>query len=397
MKSAPPRPPLDATLLWVTLGLMGLGLVMVYSASAVLANEVYRDHAFFFKRQSAWFIVGLAALWAGSRVRPEWLERVTVPLLMVTILALVAVWIPGLGRTAGGARRWMVVGGWVFQPGELARLAFVMYLAHRLHRAGLKMTDWSQGVMPVLTVAAVLMGLLILQPDFGTAAFLGIITLIMLYVGGARLSHVGALAGSGALLAILAVAQSGYRYRRWMAFLDPWGTEKTSGFQVVQSFLAFGSGGVFGTGLSESRQKFLYLPAPHTDFIFAIIGEELGWIGALAVLAAFAFMVWRGWMIARHALDARSQYLAFGLTLLMGIQVVMNMGVATGILPTKGTTLPLMSYGGSSLVAHCAVMGLLLGISRQVPSGVWRSARVSAPAWGGWGHVLRPSIARTVR
>ena len=252
-----------------------------------------------------------------------------------------------------------------FQPSELAKFIFVIYMSYYIAKKGERIRNFTNGIVPVYVSCGVFLVLAILQPDFGAAMTIAMVMFAMLFVGGANMVHLG-----GTVLAVLpvvyiAVAQSPYRLKRIFSFLDPWSDPQGAGHQIIQSFLAFGSGGIFGRGLGESRQKFMFLPERHSDFIYAVIGEELGLIGALIVLLLFIIILWRGVRIALSSSDQFSRMLALGITLLVCIQGVINMSVVTGLLPTKGIALPFVSYGGSSLVVTMAAMGILLNISKE--------------------------------
>jgi cell division protein FtsW len=281
------------------------------------------------------------------------------------VLILVLVVVPGIGVLRGGARRWLMFAGFTFQPAELAKLALVIYLAHSMAKKEDKIKTFAIGVLPHLMVTAVCLGLLLLEPDFGTALILAMLLYSMLFVGGVRVSH---LLATG-LLALPAFAYvmftAPYRVRRLVAFLDPWSDPQNAGFQVVQSLIAFGSGQFWGRGLGEGRQKLFYLPEAHTDFVFSVIGEEIGFLGALAVLGLFGVIVLRGLRLTGKIEEPFEKYLAFGLTILLGLQALIHMGVVMGMMPAKGLVLPFISYGGSALVINLTEAGILLGLSRR--------------------------------
>lgn len=361
------RAPYDKTLLFSVLALLVIGVVMVYSSSSVVALTTYDDPAYFMKRQVLWALAGLALMFAvlslDHRVLAD--QRVVLGLLAATILLLAATFVPGIGRTINGARRWIKLGGFTFQPAELAKFAVAVYVSYALAKKGERIREFSGGLLPPLVVTALVAGLTALQPDFGGAVTMGLVSLILLFCGGARLAHLGGIAAALLPAAAFAIARTPYRLRRITAFLDPWADPQGAGHQIIQSFLAFGSGGVFGRGLGEGRQKLLFLPERHSDFIYAVIGEELGLIGALAVLVLFVIILWRGVRTARLASEPASRFLALGITLMVCLQGLMNMAVVTGLMPTKGIALPLVSYGGSSLVVTLGAVGVLLNISRE--------------------------------
>ena len=355
----------DYWLFLAVVALLAIGVVMVYSASAIVAYEQYGDSAFFFKRQLIWTGLGLAALLILQRVHYERLRRLTPLLLIASVLALIVVLIPGIGRVAGGARRWIALGGpFAVQPVEAAKLALVLYLANFLTNRGAAVGELRGGLFPPLLIMGAMFALVVMQPELGSALLLGLVTVAMLFVGGARLIHLIGLALVSAPLLLVTILGEAYRRRRLLAFLDPWSDPRGVGFHIIQSLVALGSGGLFGVGLGQSRQKFFYLPERHTDFIFAILGEELGLIGALAVLALFGLITYRGWQITRAAPDRYSSLLACGITFMIIVQAIMNIGVTTGILPVTGVPLPLLSFGGSSLVFTMSGVGILLNISQ---------------------------------
>jgi cell division protein FtsW len=357
----------DWPLLALTAVLLGAGLIMVYSASTILAMRLYSDPGHFILRQLVWAAVGLAVMVALARLPPARLREAAVPLLFLGLGLLVAVLALSFGRAAGGARRWLMLGPLSFQPAELLKVVMVVYLADALTRKQAQITSFRQGVLPPLLISAVVGGLLLLQPDLGTAVILVLLTVGMLFLGGARWTQLAALALAAAPVLVLLVASAGYRRRRWAAFLDPWQDPLGKGFQMIQSFLALGSGGLWGKGLCESQQKLFYLPAPHTDFIFSILGEELGFAGTFALLIVFGLLLAKGFAIAKRSADPFGKLLAGGLTLLIGLQMAVNVGVATGLFPTKGATLPFISAGGSSLLCTLAAIGLLLSVARALP------------------------------
>ncbi len=358
--------PYDASLLAAVLGLLALGVVMVYSSSSVVALQSYGDAAYFAKRQVVWAALGLGAMTFAMRYDHERLgkKQVVWLLLIVTLLLLAAVLLPGIGRTVNGARRWIRLGFLSLQPAELMKFTLVIYLAAYISSKGERIRSFGSGLLPALLVCGLYLGLTVVQPDFGTVVAAGLVLAGMLFAGGAKIGHLALLAALAAPAAYLAVANSAYRLRRMLAFLDPWADPQGAGHQIVQSFLAFGSGGIFGRGLGEGRQKLLFLPERHSDFIYAVIGEELGILGALAVLLLFGLVLWRGMAIARNA-EGLGRMLALGFTLMITVQALINMAVVTGIVPTKGIALPLVSYGGSALVVTLASVGVLLNISKR--------------------------------
>ncbi len=356
----------DTLLLGAVLLLLAVGVVMVYSSSSAVALTTYHDGSYFMKRQLMWALIGLAVMLAAARIDHELLAKkgVVAGLLLLTLALLAATFVPGVGHAINGARRWIKLGGITFQPAELMKLMLVIYVCSYISGRGELLRDFKRGLLPVLLVTALYLAPALVQPDFGTVMTMAVVLFLLLFAGGARLLHLGGLLLAGLPLVYVAVVQKAYRLRRVLSFLNPWDDPRGAGHQIIQSFLAFGSGGIFGRGLGEGRQKLLFLPERHSDFIFAVIGEELGLIGAAAVLACFGVILWRGFHIAMEA-EGFSRMLALGITILVCVQALVNMAVVTGIMPTKGIALPLVSYGGSALVVTLAAVGVLLNISRE--------------------------------
>ena len=357
----------DQTILIVTLLLVAVGLGMIYSASGVMAHKRFGDASYFLKRQMLWLAVGLVCMLVVARLDLGTLRSLAVPVLFLGAVGLVLVLLPSVGLTVKGARRWLRVGMWTVQPSEVVKVGVLLYLAHYLAKKGDRITDFRRGFVPSLVVVGAVIGLIVIEPDMGTAAVIGLVTLGLLFVGGARLGHL-MLIGLAALPALyLLVMRVAYRRQRILSFLDPWSDPTGSGFQVIQSLLALGSGGVSGVGLGEGRQKLFYLPEPHTDFVLSALGEEAGFLGTVAVLLLLGWFVARGFGIALEADEPFARYLALGVSFLVGFHTLINVGVITGLLPTKGLTLPFVSYGGSSLVVNMIGTGLLIAVSRHRP------------------------------
>ncbi len=359
----------DGLLLGVTLLLAFMGLVMVFSASAVMAGNRFHDSLFFLKRQMAWLALGFLVLHIVSRLDYTVWRKLALPILAVTAVLLILVLIPSLGLMIKGARRWLPLGPISVQPAEIVKLATIFYLAAFLAKGQDRIREFTSGLIPPLIVVGLLGGLILLQPDLGTAALIGLVTFVLLFLGGARISHLAGLVLVMVPLAAALVLRSSYRRQRLMTFLDPWEDPSAAGFQVTQSFLAFGNGGLFGVGLGEGKQKLFFLPEAHTDFVLALVGEELGLVGTATLMALFGVLVFKGFQIAGRAREPFGRYLAMGITLLIAFQVLFNAGVATGLLPTKGLTLPFVSYGGSSVVMSLLGVGILLNISRDRQGG----------------------------
>ncbi len=373
-RAAKKRVPMDHTLLIVTMVLALVGLVMVFSASAVVAGNRFHDSGYFLKRQLAWLTFGFVLLHVASRVDYVWWKRLSVPLLGLMALLLVMVLIPSLGVAAKGARRWLRLGPISIQPAEMVKLVAVIYLAAYLTKKEDRITSFSSGLLPVLFVIGVLSGLVLLEPDLGTVVVIGLVTIGLLFLGGAQVKHLMGLGLCAVPVVLVLVLGSSYRRQRLLTFLAPWKDASNAGFQITQSFLAFGSGGPFGVGLGEGKQKLFFLPEAHTDFVLALVGEELGLVGTGAIILLFALFVVRGFQIAARARMPFGRYLGIGITLLIGGQALVNAAVATGMLPTKGLTLPFVSYGGASLVISLLAVGILLNISRDRQAGPQESA-----------------------
>jgi cell division protein FtsW len=357
----------DKTLLIAVLSLLIVSVVMVYSSSSVVALTTYDDPAFFMKRQVLWALVGLALMAVAMRTDHRVLEdqRIVIGLVAFSLILLAATLVPGIGKVINGSRRWLRIGMFSFQPSELAKFTMVVYMSYFIAKKGGRIRDFMNGLVPAYVVTGIFLTAAILQPDFGAAMTMAGVVSILLFIGGGNLIHLGGTALAAAPLVVFALTHSAYRARRIFAFLNPWADPQGAGHQIIQSFLAFGSGGVFGRGLGEGRQKLLFLPERHSDFIYAVIGEELGLIGALVVLALFFVILWRGTRIALACRDGFSRMLALGITILVCLQGLVNMAVVTGLLPTKGIALPLVSYGGSSLVITLGALGVLLNISKE--------------------------------
>lgn len=365
----------DPVLLAAVLGLVGFGLVMVYSASAITAQDKLGDGFFFLKRQAFAASLGLIGMAVAMKLGYRRMARLAYPMLVIAVLLLIAVLIPGIGTKVGGAKRWIRFPGVSIQPAEIAKVAWVVYLSYSLAKKREKVQHFSIGFLPHLGIAAVLVTLCMLEPDFGSSVALLFLMFVMLFAAGARLSW---LVGS-VLLAIpfawTAIATSEYRMKRITAFLDPWSNRQGSGYQVAESLMSIGSGGTTGLGLGDGRQKLFFLPEAHTDFIFSIIGEELGLFGVAALLSLYALIIWRGIRASLNATEPFGTYLGLGLTSLIGFQAVVNMSVAMGLVPTKGLTLPFISYGGSSLIVLMGAAGLLLSISGASQGGGQKRSR----------------------
>ena len=359
----------DRVLIIVVLLLVVFGIMMVFSASSIVAFSDKGDAYYFLKRQLLWALLGLGALAAMMRTDYRLLRTYVYPIFLVSLFLLVLVLIPGIGKEVNGARRWISFFGFRFQPGELIKLTLVIYLAYSLTKKYEKIKTFTVGFVPHIVLLSIVVALTMLEPDFGTSVTIGIIVIIMMFVAGTRFYYLAATAVAAVPLVYVSIMHSPYQLKRIMAFLNPWADPGNSGYQIIQSFLAFGSGGIMGTGLGEGTQKLFYLPFAYSDFIFAVIGEELGFLVSVVVILAYVLVCARGIKIARGAPDLFGTYLAVGITALITVEVILNVGVVTGLLPTKGMTLPFVSYGGSSLLTSMAAVGVLLNISSQGEDG----------------------------
>ena len=354
----------DPVLFLSVVCLVGFGIVMVASSSAVKSLETLGDQFYYLKRQTAWAVLGLIGAIVTSRLHYWKWRELARPLLLGTVLLLILVLIPGIGKSARETQRWLGFGSLAFQPSELTKLTMAIFAAYHLTRRPDIPRDFWRGLVPLLVWAGLVGILILLQPDLGTAVTVVGTVFLSLAAAGSRPSHLALLGVAAVPITYWAIFMEEYRRRRFLAFLDPWADPQGTGFHIIQALYALGSGRIFGVGLGQSRQKLWYLPEQHTDFIFAIIGEELGLVGALAVVALFFIFIWRGYRAAMHAPDAFSALLAAGLTGMIALQAVVNVGVVTAVLPITGIPLPFVSYGGSSLVFSLAAVGILLNVSR---------------------------------
>jgi cell division protein FtsW len=354
----------DFILMIVTLMLLAVGLTMVYSASAIWADYKFADSFFFAKRQMLFAGVGIIAMFFIMNV-DYWTWRTWAKvLIIICFVLLLLVLIPGVGNVRNGSRSWIGVGAFSIQPSEFMKLAMIVFMAKFLSEKQKLITSFRKGLLPSLGLVFLAFGLIMLQPDLGTGTVMVGTCVVMIFIAGARISHFAWFAVAGLAGFVALVLSAPYRIKRITSFLDPWEDPLGSGFQIIQSLYAIGPGGLFGLGLGQSRQKFFYLPEPQTDFIFAILAEELGFIGGSFVILLFALLLWRGIRIALGAPDLYGSFLAVGIIAMVAIQVMINIGVVTGLMPVTGITLPFLSYGGSSLTLMLMAIGVLLNISR---------------------------------
>jgi len=377
-----PSGPVDSVLAALVIALIGFGVVMVYSASAIEATVRHHDAQFFLKRQAAYAFAAVVGMWLTSRLDYRRLKALTYPILFVVTAMLVLV-VAGFGHRAGNAFRWIAIGPIHIQPAETAKLGIVLWLAYSLSKKADKIRSFTVGFLPHLIVVGVLALLCLKQPDFGSAVVLTFLTFTLLFVAGARVPYIASFTMFLGIAAVALVRLSDYRFKRYLAWMDMENNRNDLAYQPFQSVMSFGSGGFSGLGLGRGLQV-LYLPEAHTDFVSAIIGEELGFLGILALCAAYLVIVSRGVKIALEAADDYGSFMAFGISTMFGVQALTNLAVAMAIFPTKGLTLPFLSYGGSSLLVNAVAVGILLSISRprtalperagKVPSGALPSA-----------------------
>ena len=359
----------DVKLLFPVLFLVGIGVVMVYSASSTIALKKFGSDYYFLKKQAVFALLGIVVLVFCRHFPYRLFRSLTYPLLIIALIFLAVILLTRFGYSAGGATRWFRFEGFTFQPSELARFTMVIYLAYSMNKKKDKLKDFNVGFLPHVLVFGMFTVLIIAQPDFGSVAILGMLTWIMLFVGGVRISHLLLSLVLILPLAYFLLINAEYRLNRIMSFWNPWKYSANEGYQIVHSLMAFGTGGIWGVGIGKGYQKLFYLPEPHTDFVFSVIGEELGLLGVLVILGLYALIFWRGIFISKNSQDSFGSFVAIGLTTAIGLQVCVNMGVALGLLPTKGLTLPFLSYGGSSLLLNMASIGILMniGASKKLP------------------------------
>ena len=354
------------------LALTGMGIIMVYSSTAVMAMRNGGSGVQYLVKHLFTVAVGIACMVIFSRIDYRKVRPLSYVLLGIALLLLILVFVPGIGGEANGARRWLRLWPTTFQPSELTKMVLVLFLAHYMDKNIHRMREFRYGIAIPVGIMLFFQAIIISQPDFGAVMSLGVLTVGLLILGGARLSHIGALV----LLALpgiyLLVMTSAYRSKRFLCFLDPWKEPYGCGFQLVQSFIAFGNGSVFGLGLGGGRQKLYFLPEAHTDFIFSLIGEELGLAGVMLVLGLFVWIFIKGVQVSSRTTDPFSYFLTMGLSMLIGVQAIINFAVTTGLMPTKGLPLPFISFGGSALLINLSAAGILISISRRNAPGAPR-------------------------
>ena len=356
----------EKAILFPVIMLCGIGIVMVYSASSAISMANHDTLFYYMKKQAIFFGLSLGIMFVAASFPFKAFQHLSYLILIAALALLVAVLIPSLNVEANGASRWLNLGGFTFQPAEFAKLALIIFLGYSLSKKQTMIKDFSVGFIPHALVFGLFACLIIIQPDFGTIVVMGAITWGMMFIAGVRIRHLLSPAPLIIPLVYFLVVKVDYRLERILIFFNPWQDPYGKGYQITNSLKAFGSGGFFGKGIGLGMQKMHYLPEPHTDFIFSIIGEELGLVGVLAVLALYLILLFKGIQIAKNTTSVFGAITAAGLTLYIGVQVMINTGVALGLLPTKGLTLPFISYGGTSLIINMAAMGILMNIGASV-------------------------------
>jgi len=353
---------MDKILIVSTLALLVVGIVMVYSSSSIMASNKFGDEYFFVKKHLVFALGGLVLFVVASKVPYTIYRKLAYPVLLLAVALLVLVMVPGFGVKAGAAVRWLRVGPFTFQPSEFAKLAVVFFLAYSLAAKKEKIKSFNAGFLPNVVIPGIVVALVVSEPDFGTGVFIALLVLIMIFTAGVRLRYLLGVSLLVVPILLGVVRNFDYMVRRVVTYMNPWADPLGDGFQMVQSFVAFGSGGITGIGLGEGRQKLFYLPEAHTDFILSVIGEELGFIGVGGVAVLYLVILYCGIKIAMKAKDLHGTYLALGITFMVVLQAAINMAVVLGLLPPKGMPLPLISYGGTSLLMNMVAIGILLNI-----------------------------------
>ena len=369
----------DKVLLSVVLILVGFGVIMVYSTSGVHASTEGNEH-YFLLRHLFSILFGVTAMTIVSLIPYQVYQRqgIIIPLLFFALSLLILTLIPGIGAKINNARRWLPIGNIrTFQPSELAKLIVVLYFSYYLVKKQEKIKSFTFTVIPCLIIIGTFFLLIVRQPDLGTAINIVSLVLPMMFIAGVRLTHLLGISSVAIPIITFITWSNPYQKTRVLMFINPWQDPKGAGYQLIQSMIAIGKGGIAGVGLGRGQQKLFYLPEPYSDFIFSTVGEELGLLGSIVIIVLFVVLIWRGMVIAFSAPDLFGTLAAFGLTLLIGVQAVINLGVVTGLLPTKGLPLPFISHGGTSLVVCLTGIGVLLNISKYCPEIRWRQ-RASA-------------------
>ncbi len=356
---------LRVKIILIAFTLILLGIIMVYSTTSISSWQIKGDSEFYFKRQLLYFFIGFILSGFALLLDLDFLRRYSKVLILIGLVSLICVFLPHIGRQAGGAKRWLSLKGFNIQPSEFCKLFLILYYADYLCRKKNKIKDFKEGILAPLLITALYSFLIILEPDFGQAIFVFLIFLFMFYIGRAKFKHLLFIVLVGLIFFLIFSFSSQYRAKRLLVFLNPWKDPKGAGYQLVQAHLALGRGGLLGKGLGKSIHKLYYLPAAHTDFIFAIIGEELGFLGCFSVIFLYLLFFFYSLKLIKFIKDEFSYYLAWGCVLNLILQAQINMGVVLGVLPTKGLPLPFVSYGGSSLICSMLSLGLFLNASKN--------------------------------
>ncbi len=344
--------------------LLSFGLIMVFSASWPIAYNMHNDVYYILKKQLLFALIGFAGMLVAANIDYKKFDRLAPFIMGAAVVLLVLVRIPGIGKPTKDTWRWLYIGPFQFQPSEIAKLAVILFFAHSLSRRRNELKYFFRGIVPYLLLIAVIAVLLLLEPHLSCTIIIVLVGMVMLFCAGAKLSHFALLTVLGGAALSYVIMKVEYMSKRILVFLDPWQDRQDAGWQVVQSLYAIGSGGLFGRGLGRSMQKFLYIPEPHNDYIFAVLAEELGFIGVFAVLALFAIFIWRGIKVAVNAPDVFGSLVAAGVTSLIAIQTLLNVAVVTSSAPPTGVSLPFFSFGGTSLIMFMTEAGILMNISR---------------------------------
>ena len=345
--------------------LIATGILIIFTASSITANDKFGGMLFFAKKQFFVSILGMLIYSSIQRIDLKFIEKLTLPLIFLSIILAIGPLVPGIQHKVNGASRWIKFGPLTFQPAELCKLSLILFLAKNLSRPSMNMLNLKSGIASNMSLFLIYAVLLMLQPDFGSTVLLASVTFLMMFVAGLNRNYIIAACITGIFAVIAAIVHAPYRLARLTSFLDPWKAVKEGGFQIIQSYIAFYNGNIFGTGLGNSKQKLFFLPEAHTDFILSVVGEELGLVGVSFVILCYLYLIKSGFDIAKNTSDCYKKYLAFGITTLISVQTSINMGVAMGLFPTKGMPLPFVSYGSSSLIVFIIAASILNKIGRD--------------------------------
>ncbi|MBW2648702.1 MAG: putative lipid II flippase FtsW, partial [Deltaproteobacteria bacterium] len=355
----------DIALFIVTIILVVIGTVMIYSSSSIIAMEKYGDGYHYIKKQLLFVLIGLGVMAVTSRFPYQYWKKAAYPGVLISIALLSLVVIPGFGLKAGGATRWLRAGYLSFQVSELVKIMLVIFLAHYLTKKIGHIKEFSRVFVIPLVIMMIIVGLVLCQPDFGAAVIMVAVFMLMFYLAGSRIVYLAGIVAAVIPVGVVLILHESYRMQRFMSFLNPWEDPSNAGFQIIQSFICFGSGGAFGVGLGNGMQKLFYLPEPHTDFILSVIAEEGGFVGVVIIIVLFCIFIFRGFAISFNCTDMFGMLLASGLTTVIAMEAFINMAAVMGLLPTKGLVLPFLSYGGTSLMMCMLAVGILLNISSR--------------------------------